>query len=486
MAGKQQTARGDFQTPDDLAREVTRYLGRLYPAPGVVVEPTCGRGAFLRAGVDQWGSGPAYCGFDINPAYIDQLKADFADNDRVSLESADFFGFDWPGFLQRQPGPVLVLGNPPWVTNAALGALGSRNLPVKRNFQHLQGLEAKTGKANFDIAVWMLIRLIEGLGQAAARVAMLCKTATARKVLTHLWTTEAPVGDAVLHTIDATRHFGVAASACLLVVGTDPAGQGARADVYEGLSTEKQIGRIGFHGNELVADIEAFEKSRAIDGQTPRRWRSGVKHDAVKVMELRDEGGVLRNGYGAPVDIEPAYLYPLLKSSDLANNRLVPRRLLIVTQQHPSDDTAEISTNAPRTWAYLDRHGAVLDARKSAVYAKRPRFSMFGIGDYSFSKWKVAVSGFYKTVCFRAIGPLGGRPVLLDDTCYFLPCGSKGEAAFIAAQLNSRTAQLFLKSLAFFDAKRPIKMDILRRIDLKKLAGLNGEEKKATRYFSAE
>ena len=34
----------------------------------------------------------------------------------------------------------------------------------------------------------------------------------------------------------------------------------------------------------------------------------------------------------------------------------------------------------------------ILDNRKSSIYNKRPRFSIFGIGDYSFSKWKVAIS----------------------------------------------------------------------------------------------
>jgi len=39
----------------------------------------------------------------------------------------------------------------------------SENLPKKSNFQGLRGLDARTGKSNFDIAEWMLIRLIEAL-----------------------------------------------------------------------------------------------------------------------------------------------------------------------------------------------------------------------------------------------------------------------------------------------------------------------------------
>ena len=44
-----------------------------------------------------------------------------------------------------------------------------------------------TGKSNFDISEWMLIRLLEALQGRRATIAMLCKTATARKVLRHAW-----------------------------------------------------------------------------------------------------------------------------------------------------------------------------------------------------------------------------------------------------------------------------------------------------------
>ena len=70
-----------------------------------------------------------------------------------------------------------------------------------------------------------------------------------------------------------------------------------------------------------------------------------------------------------------------------------------------------------------------LDRRASAVYRNQPRFSIFGVGPYTFCKWKVMVSGFYKSWRFVAVGPVENRPVLCDDTCYFLPCRSAGRGA---------------------------------------------------------
>ena len=107
---------------------------------------------------------------------------------------------------------------------------------------------------------------------------------------------------------------------------------------------------------------------------------------------------------------------------------------------------------------------------KSIIYKKRARFSVFGIGNYSFSPWKVAISGLYKNIAFSAIGNVAGKPIMVDDTCYFIPCESKEEAVLVADLLNSEACINFMKSLVFFDAKRPVNIDVLKRIDIKKLA----------------
>src|SRR5205085_11761511 len=73
-------------------------------------------------------------------------------------------------------GPMLVVGNPPWVTNAALGAMESDNLPRKWNVQKLRGNDARTGASNFDIAEAVWLKLIDELAGEEATIALLCKT----------------------------------------------------------------------------------------------------------------------------------------------------------------------------------------------------------------------------------------------------------------------------------------------------------------------
>lgn len=96
----------------------------------------------------------------------------------------------------------------------------------------------------------------------------------------------------------------------------------------------------------------------------------------------------------------------------------------------------------------------------------KPDFSIFGIGDYSFAPYKVAISGMYKKSNFSLVMPINDKPVMLDDTCYFLSFNKYLDALFTLLILNSELVQSFLKSLTFVDSKRPYNKDTLMRIDL--------------------
>ena len=50
------------------------------------------------------------------------------------------------------------------------------------------------------------------------------------------------------------------------------------------------------------------------------------------------------------------------------------------------------------------------------------------------------------------------------------PCQSEQEARYVADLLNSQPAREFFSAFVFWDAKRPITIDMLRRLDLSALA----------------
>jgi len=49
--------------------------------------------------------------------------------------------------------------------------------------------------------------------------------------------------------------------------------------------------------------------------------------------------------------------------------------------------------------------------------------------------------------------------------------------------LNSDLAKRFLHALVFYDAKRPVTIDVLNRIDVKRIAERLGLESDARKYF---
>jgi len=229
---------------------------------------------------------------------------------------------------------------------------------------------------------------------------------------------------------------------------------------------------IGFHDDVLVSDVQSFMRHRELIGPNVHYvWRSGVKHDCSKVMEfIADNDGTLINGLEEKVDAEPDIVFPMLKSSDVSKGRVRTDRFMMVTQRDIGEDTSRLAKATPRAWRYLLKHADKLDARGSVIYRGKPRFSVFGVGAYTFAPWKVAISGFYKAFNFMKVGPVDGRPVVMDDTIYFLPCQSESEADFVMALVRSRPFTEILNAMVFSDEKRPITAELLKRISLQMVA----------------
>lgn len=469
---------GDFQTPLPLAQAVCATLCRLGITADNILEPTCGEGSLLLAAADYFPNAQLH-GFEINERHIATAHTRLTaagHAPRARLKPADFFTHDWESELTPLDN-LLVLGNPPWVTQAAVGVVAGRNLPSKSNLDGLRGIAAKTGKANFDIAEWILIRLLRALRGRTATIAVLCKSATARKVLRHAWRNDLRVASASLHTIDTNAHFGVAVEAGLFIVRLGQNGVEA-ADLYRDLDATTPLRQIGLAGQDLVSDLAAYRLLSDFEGLHPYQWRSGVKHDCAAVLELSRCGSdIYRNKLGQETTLEPEVIYPWFKGTDLKNNAPATRFSLLLPQTSPGEDTARRFQPTPRAWRYLQQHQPVFAARKSSIYQKRDPFAIFGVGDYTFAPWKVALSALHRQPHFVVVGPEDGRPVLFDDTCYFIALSSQQEASIVAQILNSEPCQKFLTTLTFPGAKRTITVEVLQRVNLSALARAVGLEK---------
>lgn len=477
---KIKTEFGDFQTPPELARKVCSLVSSSWGrSPRSILEPTCGQGAFVRAALESFPRASVARGFDINGEYVHEAGhavAGLFEGD-VRIQEADFFLTNWNEVIASLPDPLLIVGNPPWVTNSVLGVLQSGNLPEKSNVDNLRGIDALMGKSNFDISEWMLRQYIEWLDHKRGLMAVLCKTSVARKVLHAAWNSSRTISRASVYGIDSRKYFDVAVDACALVIQFDPVAYSNECSQFESLEATSPERIFGLRDGRLVADVKAYDKWSHLATDGLSGWRSGIKHDCAKVFELTRQGNVFVNGLGERIELELDTVFPLLKSSDLARKRN-PRKWLLVPHESMQDDVGLLKQRAPRTWLYLEAHGEYLSKRGSSIYRKRHPFSIFGVGAYSFAPWKIAVSGMYKELRFVEVSEFEGRPVVFDDTCYSFPCRSQIECELLLKLLSSNPARDFLSAFVFWDAKRPITAEILNRLDIEALAkalGENGE-----------
>lgn len=460
---------GDWQTPLGLATLVCERLKAIGANPVHIIEPTCGVGAFVLAAAEAFPRA-TIIGHEINVDYLESLRQSLesvSSPERISLEVADFFKKDWRESLGRTEGELLVIGNPPWVTSAGIGAIGGANLPDKSNFQGHSGFDAMTGKANFDISEYMMFEMLRWFRGRSGTLAMLCKTAVARKVLAHAQKQRALVHGSCMVGIDTKRHFDASVESCLLVMRFADTPEVIDYDyiIYNGFD-DRRGSHVGYRSGLLVRDVEAFDRTCRYIGRSPQKWRSGVKHDAAAVMEFERKDGRFVNGLGESVELETEFMFPLMKGSDVANGERAWReRFVLVTQQSIGESTDSIRLRAPLTWAYLESKRAQLDARSSRIYHDGPSFAVFGVGDYAFRPWRIAICGLYKSLRFRLVGPMEDKPVMFDDTVYYLSFETEEQARTTLERITTPDTLSLYDSLIFWDEKRPIKTSVLNIID---------------------
>lgn len=498
VANEKKGEYGDWQTNLPLAISVCEHIKAQGIRPQVIVEPTCGQGNFIIAALLTFDSIEDIYGIEIYKPYLDFLKEKLQkfgkslDNINIHLYHENIFDFDFRQITGNVNGRVvLAIGNPPWVTNSKLSEIGSDNLPIKTNFKKVKGLEAITGKANFDIAEYISIQLIKKFSAENVYFAFLLKNSVIKNLVYEQKAGKASLSNIAQYNIDAQKEFDVSVSAALLSMRLF-GGHERSCQVFD-FYTKSSLYSFGWVKDKFVADVDNYVKTQAIDGISPFTWRSGLKHDCSKIMELSKDNGKFVNGLGEVVDIEDDVIYPLIKSSDIKGAFIKQnRKYVIVTQHNTTEDTKLMKENYPKAYQYLVEHAEYLDNRKSSIYKDRPRFCMFGIGDYTFKNYKVIISGLYKQTNFSLVSEIDGKIAVCDDTCYMLGFEDYNVARLILQILNSQPVQNFVNSICFYDAKRAINKDMLMRINLlpalkildSKTIGLSNEEyEKATKYI---
>ena len=473
---------GDFQTPDVLTEKICMFLTENI-LPTILIEPTFGKGGFLLSALKHIKTLKYLIGAEIHENYVWHSKFRIieyfiqnpnAHKPTIRLFHADIFNFDWKlhGDFTNRSESILILGNPPWVTNSELSSLNSLNIPRKSNFKKYKGYDAITGKGNFDIGEVVVLKMLNEFRTHTGSLFMLLKNSVIKN-LVDFKKSGLSISNLKSYQIDAKKYFNASVDASLFVCNLGNKDSSHTCSTFDFSQPEILEKSFGWMGDKFVSDIQLYTKtgSKEYDNLCPLEWRQGNKHDNSKVFEFEFINNKLFNGFNEEIQIEEEKIYGIVKSSDLKGGIIhKTRKYVLITQRYIGENTTDLNKYCPKIYDYLDSKRDLLKNRKSTIYKNKPDFSIFGIGDYSFKPYKVAISGLYKRPSFSLIVPENNKPLMLDDTCYFLGFDSLYQAMFVWIILrDERTANL-LKSISFQDTKRPYTKDILMRIGLYKLA----------------
>ena len=468
---------GDFQTNELLAQKVAEYTFSKSNDFEFLLEPTCGKGNFLITSIKHSKTLKKVVGVEIYQPYVWETKFKILEYffttkcnsiPEIDIIHANAFEFSFEELAESTRNlKTLIIGNPPWVTNSELSAIDSKNLPQKSNFKKHNGFEAITGKGNFDIGEYISLTMLKCFDKHNGMFTFLIKNSVVKNIIQDQKRNKFRISQSEKLNVDCKKEFDVSVNACLFLthLNSEPDFTCKEYDLY----TREVLTTFGWYKDKFVYSFQDYDESSIIDGKSTFIWRSGVKHDCSKVMELEQVNGHFKNALDEEIDLEDNLTYGLLKSSDLKEYKTNSfRKLTIITQKKIGQKTKYIKEQYPLTYKYLTSHKEYFDKRKSSIYKGKPIFSIFGIGDYSFAPYKVAISGLYKSTHFTLVSTSDTKPIMLDDTCYFIGFENLKMAEIAHYLVNSELVQKFLKSIIFLDSKRSINKDTLMRIDFEK------------------
>jgi hypothetical protein len=210
--------------------------------------------------------------------------------------------------------------------------------------------------------------------------------------------------------------------------------------------------------------IYKSKKQLVAIGEFDYKIRTGVYHglkEAFFGLELLIDKGALvqvRNCEGKVKDLEKNRIYPLIMARHINRWKLGDGNgeeytYCILPQSRSGENNEnDLKLNTPRTYEWLNDFKEELLQRKSKMFVKEPFYSVYGLGNWD-SKYKVVWNsmGFYPNfVVISSVDDerLGKKIILPEHVLSFVPLGSKKEAHYVCAILNSSIVNASLRTLS--------------------------------------
>ena len=254
-------------------------------------------------------------------------------------------------------------------------------------------------------------------------MAFLIKNSVIKNLIHDLYKSQFEVSNIKSFSIDTGKFFNASVEASLFTCNFNQRDKNIICENYDFMSQKVLKNKFGWVRDKFVSDLDIYDNNCKYDGRSFYEWRQGVKHDCSKVFELTIQNDKYVNGFKEELDIEDDLVYGLIKSSDLKKNILFKtRKYVIITQHSIGEDTFYIQEKYPKLFKYLTKYENTINNRKSSIYKNKPKYSIFGIGEYSFKPYKIAISGLYKKPFFSLVFPENDKPAVLYLTTKLTAC----------------------------------------------------------------
>lgn len=337
----------DFQTNSRLSDSICNIIFKKKIDPEIIIEPTCGKGGFIISALKCFKNISTVYGIEIHKQHLWLTKFSVLQHflchpeqkkPKINLIYSDIFKYDFSEVVKAcKDNTFLILGNPPWVTNSQLSVIESSNLPKKINYKNHNGIDSITGKGNFDIGENIAHKLLTLFSNYKGYFSFILKNSVIKNIIHAQKSSDFLISSIEQYAIDAKSEFNAAVDASVMFCRFGMKNE-FTVDVYDIYEMEKR-NSYGWADSKFVSDILKYVSFSKYDGLSPFEWRQGIKHDCSKVMELEKVNGFYKNGFEKEYELESNLIYPLFKSSDIANGN-EPRKSVIITQSKIGQDTS--------------------------------------------------------------------------------------------------------------------------------------------------
>jgi len=464
---------GEYYTP---ASVVDRLMSAV-PGTGTLADPACGDGRFLVSALRRRPP-TRVSGCDINPLAVAMARFEVwralghpAQPPEIEIAWADFLVPNSRTIPAFTPRPLHFVGNPPWVLwrnldgayRAALSAAFADT-----TLHRARGWAARVAAGQTDLSHLFVHEAIERVTDGGTVHFVVPRTVF-----------KAPVSAAVLRTgrtnsgrdfsytevVELPRPTGFSEIRAEAVIAR------LRADRAQSFPVPWIRAGHGPAGTDVVGGAVPGDadnpESAWIDGDDAHPLRLAgcnvrAKHTArggintgggngifhVTVLGPGNEGGVRIRNIPSPrartrsveAEIEPTFLHPLLRGTDIGPWRAEPSRHIVLPHD-PADlrrpvAEPELRRTAPRTHSYLMQFQSELAARNELARWGGPWYSLFRIGSYTAAGWRIVWPSSAAGNLRAAVLPPGSR-VVPDQKVVLLAVADAEVAFFVAAILNS-------------------------------------------------